>query len=185
MPCHQGITPWSFSQILFKWLLLGGKGQTLSCTRTHPKAEGRVESTGAPIPPHLSIKAPVTPIGGLLQGQKWSSHITTPPQETPAAFPCIQSHLPPSNGAAHLPLSHLSHTLPHIRGLQVVTKCCGFPNSTAQRSPTQNSCSEATRAEGRGLPLGAPLGTSRSGGKNFVCFSFMHWKASNCTRLFL
>lgn len=120
--------------------------------------------------PHPSPRAPITPTEGLLQGQQWNSHITTPPQETPAAFPCIQSHPPPSNGAAHLPLSHLSQTLPHIRGLHLVTKC-GFPESTAQ-SPTQKLLLTGHHSRGKGA---APGNTT---------WHFQKWRQKLCLFFF-
>lgn len=52
--------------------------------------------------------------------------------------------------------------------------------SSAQGSPPQNF--QASTAEGKGMPLGTLLGTS--GGKKVCLFSSMHWKLSNCTRLF-
>lgn len=157
----------SFSQILFKWLLLlGEKRQTLSCTRTRAQPEGRVESTRAPIS----------------SSRNGTSTSQTPIQETPAAFPCTQSHLSPSNGAAHL---LFSISLKHCPTLEGCTSVVDSLTAQSRGVLHRNFCSQATTAEGKGMPLGTPLGTCGSGGTNFVCFSFMQWKASNCTRLFL
>lgn len=138
---------------------------------TCPEPEGRVESTGAPVPPIQAQGLQSPPQRGCCKDSNG----------TPTSQPCLRK--------PQLLFLAFKATHPHPMELHI----CPFPTSP-RHCPTsegctwspsvdslraqprvlhRNFCSQATIAGGKGLPLGTRLGTSRSGGKK-LCLFFFH-----------